>query len=118
VEMTQGCYGSGDSQGFAGCSDPWDTHYQFSIKTLLSKEAWCGSCMGTAHVGVSCTLPLFKRSGARRQSDSAVRHSGYLCVGRQFPATIYHSQTPENRFFSMKVRRHTTISLGGGDSEV
>jgi len=44
VELTDGCYSGGNSQGLPGWIKqppcPWDTHrdYQFSIKTLLSKE--------------------------------------------------------------------------------
>jgi len=39
VELTDGCNGGGDSQGLPGFIHPlcpWDTHYQFPIKTLLS----------------------------------------------------------------------------------
>ena len=36
VELTDVCCSGWDSQGFPGPPCPWDTHYQFSIKTLLS----------------------------------------------------------------------------------
>ena len=39
MELTDGCYSEGDSQGLPGSIKqppcPWDTHYHFSIKTLL-----------------------------------------------------------------------------------
>jgi len=42
VEMTDECYSGGDSQGLPGSIKsppcPWHTHYQFSIKTLLSNK--------------------------------------------------------------------------------
>ena len=44
VELTEGCYSKEDSNGLPGWIKqppcPWDAHYQFSIKSLLSNSMW------------------------------------------------------------------------------
>jgi len=84
AELTEGCYSEGDSQGLLGwikftpcpCESSWDTHYQFSIKTLLSKTGKClGQFLGCYMISrvrttrpIQCLSWVFKTQERKRKN--------------------------------------------------